>query len=155
MASGGARSRSGPAPDPNALRRNRDKDGDWLLLPAEGRPGAPPAWPMPTFTDREVEVWASLWSLPQAVAWDRDHMADHVALYCRRWCEAEEPNSSVALSTLVRQLRDDLGLTTDSMLRKRWKFAADETASRRADRSVVPRSSSKDRLKVVGSDGDA
>jgi hypothetical protein len=49
MVSGGARVNSGPAPDPNALRRDRerglDKDG-WLTLPAGGYTGPIPAWPL-------------------------------------------------------------------------------------------------------------
>jgi hypothetical protein len=42
---GGARARSGPAPDPNALRRERDGN-TWIDLPAEGRAGPPPEWPL-------------------------------------------------------------------------------------------------------------
>lgn len=46
MASGGARARSGPAPDPNALRRDRKTDAKWTVLSAEGRDGPPPEWPL-------------------------------------------------------------------------------------------------------------
>lgn len=48
MPRGGARVNSGPPPDPNALRRDRpsDKDG-WTTLPAEGRKGRTPKWPLP------------------------------------------------------------------------------------------------------------
>ena len=48
MPRGGARVNSGPPPDPNALRRDRpsDKDG-WTALPAAGRQGDPPVWPLP------------------------------------------------------------------------------------------------------------
>lgn len=46
---GGARFNSGPAPDPNALRRDRKKDQDgWTSLPAEGWKGRVPVWPLPT-----------------------------------------------------------------------------------------------------------
>lgn len=49
MASGGARPNSGPPPDPNALRRDRnvglDRDG-WLTLPASGYDGETPDWPL-------------------------------------------------------------------------------------------------------------
>lgn len=159
MASGGARTRSGPAPDPNALRRDRKSDqAGWLLLPAEGRAGAAPTWPLPTFTDRELEVWAALWSKPQAVAWDRFGLGDQVALYVRRWCEAEELGSSVALSTLVRQLADALGLSMPGMNSLRWRIAADETAQKREERAAAAparRSSSRDRMKVVNGDADA
>lgn len=50
---GGARVNSGPAPDPNALRRDRPSDAaGWTTLPAEGRrradgkPSASPRWPL-------------------------------------------------------------------------------------------------------------
>jgi hypothetical protein len=51
MAKGGARARPG-RPDPQALRRDRD-DGDWTTLPAEGRKGKPPKWPLTKATARE------------------------------------------------------------------------------------------------------
>jgi hypothetical protein len=46
MPKGGARTKSGPQPDPNALRRERDQ-GEWIELPPEGRSGPVPAWPLP------------------------------------------------------------------------------------------------------------
>jgi hypothetical protein len=46
MARGGARARSGPPPDPNALRRDRKDDAAWIILPAAGRQGDPPEWPL-------------------------------------------------------------------------------------------------------------
>lgn len=47
MPRGGARANSGPPPDPNALRRERPSDKEtWRTLPAEGRQGDPPAWPL-------------------------------------------------------------------------------------------------------------
>lgn len=153
MPSGGARSRSGPAPDPNALRRDRKSDGEWLLLPAEGRKGDPPTWPFVDQSDREVTVWASLWCKPQAVAWERHQLVDQVALYVRRWCEAEESGSPTNLSTLVRQMADALGLTMPGMHSLRWKIAADETAAKRATKATPKRASSRDRLKVVSRDG--
>lgn len=46
MASGGARARSGPPKDPEALRRDRKSDAKWTILPAEGRNGPTPEWPL-------------------------------------------------------------------------------------------------------------
>jgi hypothetical protein len=89
MASGGARSRSGPAPDPNALRRERDA-GEWSILPAEGRQGATPEWPMEEQTIRESVLWEKLWRKPQALMWERYGQEYEVALYVRRACEAEQ-----------------------------------------------------------------
>lgn len=48
MARGGARVQSGPPPDPDALRRDRPEDkAGWTILPAAGRQGAAPKWPLP------------------------------------------------------------------------------------------------------------
>jgi hypothetical protein len=55
--SGGARANSGPPPDPMALRRDRPQDQDtWTSLPAEGRTGRIPPWPL----DPEVMLASKL-----------------------------------------------------------------------------------------------
>lgn len=125
MPSGGARSRSGPAPDPNALRRERDA-GEWTFLPAEGSEGATPEWPMEEQTVRETDVWEHLWRKPQALMWERYGQHFEVALYVRRACEAEKIDAPVALSTLVRQLADSLGLTTPGLRANRWRIERPE-----------------------------
>lgn len=157
MPKGGARTRSGPAREENALRRDRKGDqGDWLLLPAEGRTKAAPAWPlMPKATPRETAMWRRLWKKPQAVAWEKLGMIELVALYCRRFCEAEQRMSPTNLSTLVRQMGDGLGLTAPGLNSLRWKIVTDETADKRGARSAPPakRPSSRDRLRVVRGSG--
>ncbi|MFR9796151.1 hypothetical protein ACL02U_09645 [Streptomyces sp. MS06] len=120
MPKGGARTRSGPAPDPDALRRERDA-GEWTVLPAEGRQGATPDWPLTEEADREAELWERLWRMPQALMWERYGQELEVALYVRRLAEAEARGSSVALSTLVRQMADSLGLSTPGMRANRWR----------------------------------
>ena len=151
MQQGGARIRSGSPADPNSLRSMKNA-GDWLLLPLEGRPGDVPPWPITLATDRELELWNSNWRRPQAVAWERFELHEQVALYCRRWAEAEERNSPIAASTLARQMADALGLTMPGMNSLRWKFATDETAPRRAARPAATpavRTSSRSRLEVA------
>jgi hypothetical protein len=120
MPKGGARTRSGPAPDPTALRRERDA-GEWTILPAEGRQGATPDWPFEEQTVREVVLWERLWRMPQGLMWERYGQELEVALYVRRLAEAEKPDSAVVLSTLVRQMADSLGLTTPGMRGNRWR----------------------------------
>ncbi|MFD5675604.1 hypothetical protein [Streptomyces sp. NPDC127040] len=127
MPKGGARARSGPAPDPTALRRERDA-GEWTILPAEGREGAPPEWPLTEPNERETELWAALWRKPQALMWERFGQEVEVALYARRLAEAEEPKSFVNLSTLVRQMSDSLGLTTPGMRANRWRIDRSDSA---------------------------
>lgn len=152
MPKGGARARSGPAPDPNALRRDRPSDAaEWIVLPAEGRKGPAPEWPLTEPAERELDLWARLWAKPQAVAWEHLGLHHEVALYVRRLGEAEERNSSVNLSTLVRQLGDSLGITTPGMRANRWRIA--DPASGEVKRPAARRTAARDRFKVVPNDG--
>lgn len=159
MAKGGARARSGPAPDPEALRRDRD-EGEWTVLPAEGREGDPPEWPLVGQSEREAVLWSVLWSKPQAIMWERFGQQLEVALYVRNVALVEEPGSPVNLGTLVRQQSDSLGLTTPGLRSNRWRIerpeheerpaAPQKTAGRAAAKS---RPSARDRWKVI--DGGA
>jgi hypothetical protein len=152
MPKGGARTRSGPPPDPNALARERDA-GEWTILPASGRAGDPPEWPLMLPVDRELELWARLWGKPQALMWERLGLEFEVAMYVRRLAEAEAAESSVSLSTLVRQMSDSLGLTTPGMRANRWKIEQVADVAPATDRPT--RESARDRLRVVGADDDA
>lgn len=147
---GGARARSGPAPDPNALARERDA-GEWMILPATGRQEPPPEWPITDPTDRELELWAKLWRKPQALMWFRLGLEFEVGIYVRRLAEAEMHDARVNLSTLVRQMSDSLGLTTPGMRANRWKIEA--VAEQPKTASTSSRGSARDRLKVVNGDG--
>ena len=150
MAKGGARTRSGPAPDPMALRRDRPSDqAEWTILPRAGRAGDPPRFPLPKPVARELALWAEVWSRPQAVAWEAegdDHLL--VAVYVRRFTEAELRGATAAATTIVRQLADELGLTASGMARRRWRLAQDEIAQQRERKKARP-ATSRDRLKVV------
>jgi hypothetical protein len=152
MPKGGARTRSGPAPDPTALRRERDA-GEWTILPAEGRQGATPDWPLTEQTDREDDLWVRLWEMPQALMWERYGQEFEVALYVRRLAEAEARESSVALSTLVRQLGDSLGLSTPGMRANRWRIdrpsEQDETPSVPGAVPDISPTSARARLRAV------
>jgi hypothetical protein len=152
MPKGGARTRSGPAPDPTALRRERDA-GEWTILPAEGREGATPDWPLTEQTDREDDLWVRLWEMPQALMWERYGQELEVALYVRRLAEAEARESSVALSTLVRQLADSLGLSTPGMRANRWRIdrpgEQDEQPAGPATVPTIAPTSARARLRAV------
>ena len=142
---GGARARSGPAPDPNALRRDRKDDAEWTTLPAEGREGDVPEWPLAEPTPRELELWATEWVRPQAVMWEANGQELEVALYVRSVADAESHRAPVASRTLVRQQMDALGLTVPGLRSNRWRIG--ETADPKT--RTKARSSSKSRLKVV------
>lgn len=155
MASGGARARSGPAPDPSALRRERDA-GEWTVLPVEGRPRSRslPEWPLIDVCPREAELWARLWRKPQALMWERLGQEIEVALYVRNLALAELLGAPVNLGTLVRQMADSLGLTTPGLRANRWRISRDEVAERRGvDKAPTPKASSRSRLNVVADGG--
>ncbi len=154
MASGGARALSGPAPDPNALRRDRD-GGSWVKLPAAGRVGDPPVWPLNGFTDREKFFWSMLWKTPQATEWEKAGIELEVALHARALAVAEKPKAPIAAFTLVRQQMEALGLTLPGMSRLRWKIVAVPALSAVPDEkpaaTVTPiRKSARDRMTVMG-----
>lgn len=159
MPKGGARASSGPPPDPNALRRERSGDAGWTTLPAEGREGDPPTWPLEDVQPREWDLWRELWTeRPQAVAWEQRGQYLEVALLARSLVRAEQPDASVALLTLVRQSMESLGLTTPGMQRNRWRIGAAASVPDSGDPAKPaehkPRKSARDRLKVV-SDGES
>jgi hypothetical protein len=162
MASGGARARSGPAPDPEALNRLRGTDAAWHVLPVTGRPGPAPEWPLPNPSGRELELWALLWAKPQATRWEVLGQDHEVALYCRRFVRAEQPDAPVATVVVVRQLGEALGLTIPGLLRNRWQIGGGPgtaqvpvtPAATGTDGATVPRTSSRDRLlRSVPTDG--
>lgn len=148
MARGGARARSGPPPDPNALRRDRkdDKSG-WTTLPADGREGDPPEWPLTEPSDRELALWEREWCRPQAVEWERNGQELEVALFVRNLVEAEEPGASKAKRELVKQNMEALGLSLPGLLRNRWRIGGGADVLEFEPRAEV--TSAKDRFKVV------
>lgn len=148
MPSGGARVNSGPAPDPNALRRDRKSDGEWLTLPSEGRTGVAPGWPLETVTDRELSLWETMWRKPVAILWERDGQLEYVALYVRAFVEAEQIGAPTASRTLVKQLAGELLLTIPAMYSAHVKIAPDQVAAKR-DAKAPRQKSSRDRMGVV------
>jgi hypothetical protein len=136
--------------------RSLSREGEWLTLPAEGRSGRTPVWPMGKPSPRERVIWSRLWRKPQAVAWEKFGMQDQVALYVRRWVEAEVPDSSPALNTLVRQLGDSLGVSLPGMRSLMWRLGSDEVAEKRAAAATPATGSvsARDRLRAVSGGSD-
>lgn len=150
MPKGGARAFSGPAPDPQALSRDRPSDrASWTILPASGREGEVPAWPLSDPSVREIELWRRMWRKPQAIVWERNGQEDEVAMYVRSLTAAELPNAFVAARTLVRQQQEALGLSMPGLLRLRWRIedVAPEVAAEPARPSGA--GSARSRFKVV------
>jgi hypothetical protein len=154
MASGGARARSGPAPDPMAARRDRKDDAAWVTLPAGGFQGEAPAWPFEPDNLDEVDMWARLWRMPQAQEWSALDMGDQVALYVRSYLEAAQPEASAGLRTAVLRMAGELGLTIPGMRMLRWQIADAPSAPVVPAKKAARKTSSGDWLKAVTVDGE-
>jgi hypothetical protein len=156
----------GPAaPDPKALRRDRPSDADgWTTLPADGRKGNAPAWPLrsatafldhlltydedgkPTNADlvarigkriakRELEVWRKEWKRPQAVMWERARPRGRGrALRPRARRRRGILDAPVNLRTLVKQHQESLGISLPGMTRNRWRIEQSAAAGPPAPR---------------------
>ena len=152
----GGHAASGPAPDPNALRRSRPADAaTWTALPSEGRAGDPPEWPLLEPDGREWELWADFWSRPQALMWERMGQLYEVAMCVRMLARAEQPKSSIELQKVVRQYFDSLGLSTQGMLRNRWRLTDSAPTEPAKNAKTTPRRSTRSRLTVIDGDGAA
>lgn len=176
MPSGGARARSGPAPDPNALRRDRKDDAPWIVLPAEGYKGRIPKFPLdpaPVYDeywvgkkrvrefdktstearfDREVAHWKKLWRKPQGVMWKQLGLEHEVASYVRAYLESNEADASAGLKTAVLRMAGEIGLSLPGMHQLRWRIVVDELGARRETRSTTTpgRLSVRDRARQLG-----
>lgn len=177
MTSGGARARSGPAPDPNALRRDRKDDAAWVTLPAEGFQGVVPEFPLPraiqfnvyfekgqkvsepdaaateAVWDAELDLWSTLWRKPQAAMWSRLGMEFEVAAYVRAFLESVEAEATSGLKTAVLRMSAEIGLSLPGMHSLRWKFSEDELSAKRAAVPTRSGPSAKARLAALANGG--
>lgn len=154
MARGGARNRSGPKADPNSARSDR-RGYRLTALPAEGYTGPVPDFPLPSASERELEVWASLWRTPQACAWSMPSESWRtlvVAMYARTLVRCEDPEAPAALLGQLHRFADQIGMTTAGLAEMGWAVARDEVGEKAAEKAEAKPSrpaSSRDRLKAV------
>lgn len=116
-----------PGPSPRPGRRNA---GEWRKLPAEGREGPAPKWPLSAPDVPTMQLWRELWSSPQAIVWEELGWTRVVARYTRLVLEAEAGDAPVALLAEVRQMEDRLGLTPLAMRKNYWTIAEPVAAKR-------------------------
>lgn len=142
----------GPAPKAAAERARRNKAPVAMRLPAAGREGEAPGWPVGyNPTTRADNVWSELWATPQAVAWERLGWTRVVARYVyllesseRDLDDIVDPKVYAALLATqakllpeLRQLEDRLGLNPLALLRLQWVIDGDEVGEKREERSGV------------------
>ncbi|MBW3088817.1 hypothetical protein KIH77_08790 [Bifidobacterium sp. 82T24] len=162
MVSGGARTRSGPAKDPNS--RTSARAGYTLMsLPNGEYDGPVPGFPLGryrvmevvekgvvrfseketrAFRRRELSMWKAVWRYPQAWAWSMpqySYMVFDIAMYCRSMTIAESSGSSAADRGLIPRYADRIGLSADGLARLGWRIAPDELAQRRMERGLAER----------------
>jgi len=119
-------------------------------LPASGRKGRAPAWPLPGKpTAAESHAWRYVWKLPQAVAWERLNAERTVARYCIVLAASEERGAPAALLAEVRQMEDRLGLSPMALLRLRWSIVDDDVLEAEQARVAPAGGSTRSRLRVV------
>lgn len=132
-----------------------------VRLPAAGRSGEAPPWPLRLhedldFATREEAVWEQLWKTPQAVAWERLGWTRAVARYCRMLIAAETPGGhqhcreckdeirdskkmDASLLAQVTAMEDRLGLTPKAMRLLLWVIDHDEVEEARQGRTAAAR----------------
>lgn len=153
MTRGGARNRSGPAPDPTSGRSER-RQYKLTALPAAGYDGDVPEYPLPQLDvfviefddeghrrrvadpdasagrfEREQELWAWAWSTPQACAWSTAPWRHHtVAMWVRTAALCESPDAKAADKASLHRFGDQIGLTPAGMRENGWAIADDAGA---------------------------
>lgn len=148
MPKGGARSRSGPAPTSTERSHKADSQG-WTTLPAEGRDGPEPAFPLASPSPRELDLWSRLWETPQAVMWQQLNQEFEVASYVRLLARAELPKSSSMIWAQVKQVGESLGLSVSGMQRNRWTVGQIQAEDDEISPSVAGVAALSDRLRAV------
>jgi hypothetical protein len=129
MASGGARTKSGPAPDPNS-RESARRGLTFKLLPLGGFAGPVPDFPLPEPTVRELEVWGELWRTPQAAMWDSEGwQTSIVGLYCRTRVRSEAFDAPSGVLGHLHRLGDQIGMTPAGMTYNGWRLTPAKSAA--------------------------
>lgn len=164
MARGGARNRSGPAPDPTSGRSER-RGYKLTELPAEGYDGPAPDFPLmkrvvyytewvdkkperhvdldatEAVAERESELWAWAWSTPQACAWSMPSEMWRlmtIAMWVRTMVICESSEATAADKNSLHRFADQIGMTTAGLAEMGWAVRRDEVGERRADRDDAP-----------------
>lgn len=129
----------GPAPNPDARRRN-DRNA-WRILPASCTRPAPKS-PIPGRP--AAKLWAHLWSLPQAELWHEQNAVLVVARYARMTLSLDaaydvagegSPVDVSKIAAELRQIEDRLLISPSTLIRARCVIAEPEIAGA-ADKSA-------------------
>lgn len=101
--------------------------------------------------DGEMQLWAEMWEMPQAVVWLETHSERAVAQYVRLKIRAEQ--GSLPASTEARQWSDRLGLNPLALFRLRVEIEhAEEAAAAAEKRRGEPPAAAGDQPRPGGGD---
>ena len=156
MPRGGARNRSGPQANPQSLRSGQ-RGLVLSSLPNEGYHGDVPEFPLPMSSDRELILWAQVWTYPQACAWALETWRwNTVAMWVRTFVVCEGAEATAADKSSLHRFADQIGLTPAGLKENGWAIAAVEVGTpARAKAEEKPQSSARDRFQVVDGGGTA
>jgi hypothetical protein len=156
MASGGARIRSGPQPDPNSLRGA--SRAALKVLPAKEFNRAHPPMPLPGATPREAELWDAAWKSPQAWVWIEEPWRwQTIALWVRRTAIAESGDATAADVAAMIRLGDQIGMTPAGLKENGWTIGGQKAPAAEGESKpgAPAAASSKSRFKVINGAGAA
>ena len=139
MARGG-HGRSGPSKDPNCGRSER-RGIKFTALPATPYDGEVPEFGLPDATDRELELWAEVWTWPEAWAWSQPSERSrlrHLRMYVRWSVVAEDREVNAATLGQIHRFADQAAVTQAGKREAGWIIAADEVGERRAEAESKP-----------------
>lgn len=129
-------------------------------LPAEGYDGPVPEWPLPKrivwhswfedgtkvreddeacteqVAEREAELWAWAWTLPQACAWalpSESWRLHSIAMWVRTFVLCESSDATAADKNSLHRFADQIGMTPAGLRENGWAIAKDEIGARRAE----------------------
>jgi hypothetical protein len=118
----------GPAPSPNARRRNNR--ADWRTIQAR-YDGPVPKWPLAGRSlAGQADLWREVWPWPQALVWSEQKAERLVARYVQKVLMAERTSATAAEQSVVIQLEDGLLITPDKLLKARILAAPAEKAEK-------------------------
>lgn len=142
MARGGARSRSGPPPDPTS---ERSEKRNYTLTALEPYDGEVPAFPLPPRTvamvnedgelvdddeeservwNRELDMWAWAWTTPQACAWiGEPYRWPEIGLWVRTFVVCEGDRATAADKNSLHRFAENQGLTPNGLKMNGWAIA--------------------------------
>lgn len=92
------------------------------VLPKTYR-GPVPEWPLLTSSERELELWAEMWRLPQAAIWVPNAAEADVAIHVRTLVEIEDGRDGSATKRLAHRQAVALLLTPTSPRRAGYRVS--------------------------------